>query len=391
MATKVKILILSGEKSPYRATLKKALDPSFEVSFISSISEITTSIGAFKPNVFIHDWTATDESQGRQFHFRYSQVSNEENIFRVIVATKITPSLLAFVNDTYVDKVIDYATAKLNLSPQIEMLINNAGHKAILDLIKATKSGGSRYSQKEIDILVENTYLNFPHDVNVKLEMGNLRLRQDNPSKAREIATALLAETPHNMRAVNLLSRIAMKEGKWDEAQKLLAKANTISPKNGERLLMLGDACYGKGDLDAALEFYKEAAGSNPDLAEKAQSAMGKVKVSQGDLEGALGLLQKSASEEEAAGYFNNAAVIAVKNGDSKHAIELYETALKALKTDKLKHIIFYNLALSYRRVGSNEEAVKFTKRALKYKPDFDKAKRQLSQLENTSVQAKSS
>ncbi len=257
MGTKVKILILSGERSPYRAILKKALSPSFEVSFISSITEITTSIGAFNPDIFIHDWTATDESQGRQFHFRYSQVSKEENFFRVIVATKITPSLLAFVNDAYVDKVIDYATAKLNLSTQIEMLINNAGHKAILDLIKATRSGGSRYSQKEIDILVENTYLNFPHDVNVKLEMGNLRLRQGNPSKAREIATSLLEETPHNMRAVNLLSRIAMKEGKWDEAQKLLEKANTISPKNGKRLLMLGDACYGKGDLDAALEFYK--------------------------------------------------------------------------------------------------------------------------------------
>ena len=65
------------------------------------------------------------------------------------------------------------------------MLINNAGHKAILDLIKATKSGGVKYSQKEIDILVENTYLNFPHDMNVKLEMGNLRLRQDNPSKQK--------------------------------------------------------------------------------------------------------------------------------------------------------------------------------------------------------------
>ena len=385
MASKVKILILSGEKSPYRAVLKKSLDQSFEVSFISSISEITSAMNAFKPNIFIHDWTATDDSQGRQFHFRYSQITTEETIFRVIVATKVTPSLLAFANDAYVDKVIDYATAKLNLSTQVEMLINNSGHKAILELIKATKSGGSQYSQKEIDILVESTYLNFPHDMNVKLEMGNLKLRQDNPSKAREIAAAILQDTPHNMRAVNLLSRIAMKEGNWDEAQKLLEKANTISPKNGERLLMLGDACYGKGDLDTALEFYKEAADSSPELADKAESAMGKVKVSQGDLEGALGLLQKSASEEEAAGYFNNAAVIAVKNGDSKHAIELYETALKALKTDKLKHIIFYNLALSYRRVGSNQEAVKFTKRALKYKPDYDKAKRQLNQLEGGS------
>ena len=55
-----KVLILSGENSPYRAVLKKALKSSYEVSFISAISEISVSIGAFKPDLFIHDWTATD-------------------------------------------------------------------------------------------------------------------------------------------------------------------------------------------------------------------------------------------------------------------------------------------------------------------------------------------
>ena len=87
-----------------------------------------------------------------------------------------------------------------------------------------------------------------------------------------------------------------MKEGKFDEAFALLEKANSISScANADRLILLGDACYGKGDLDQAVDFYKEAAGANPDKAEQAESNIGKIKIAKGDLEGALSLLQRSA------------------------------------------------------------------------------------------------
>ena len=89
---------------------------------------------------------------------------------------------------------------------------------------------------------------------------------------------------------------------------------------------------------------------------------------------------------EEEAGYFNNAAVVAVKAGKFKEAIKLYETALKSLKTDKLKHIIYYNLGLSHRRDGNIPEATKMMKRAIKYKPDYEKAKKQLEQLSKATV-----
>ena len=111
---------------------------------------------------------------------------------------------------------------------------------------------------------------------------------------------------------------------------------------------------------------------------------MGKVKLTQGDIEGTLNLLQNGVSEEEAAGVFNNAAVAAVKEKRYDDAIRLYENALRALKTDKLKHIVYFNLGLSHRRKGNTNKALENIRRALEFKPDYQKAINQLDQIEGS-------
>ena len=242
------------------------------------------------------------------------------------------------------------------------------------------------YSQEDIDKQIEDTYKKYPHDENVQLEMGNLDFRKEELDKAKDMAKKILEKNAYNLRAVNLLSRISMKEGNFEEANKLLQKANSVSPKNADRLLLLGDTCFGLGNLDEAIEFYQEAADANPEKAGEAEAAMGKVMISKGDLESALGLLQKSASEEEAAGFFNNAAVFSVKEGNFKKAIDLYEMAIKTLKTDKLKYKIYYNMALAYKRDGDAGQAVKMLKRSLKYEPSYEKASKQLDEINSSAT-----
>ena len=217
--------------------------------------------------------------------------------------------------------------------------------------------------------------------------MGNLSLRRMDLGEAKNLADRVIKKNALNLRANNLLSRVLMKENNWEEANKLLRKANSLSPKNSDRLLLLGDCCFGMGNLDEAIAFYGEAMLASPGNKSRAEKSMGKVMISKGDLEAALNLIQKSASEEEAAGYFNNAAVIAVREKrDYKEAIKLYEMALRTLKTDKLKPLIYFNLALSHKRDGDLPEASKLFKRALKYKPDYTKAIKHLKQIESTSV-----
>ena len=104
----------------------------------------------------------------------------------------------------------------------------------------------------------------------------------------------------------------------------------------------MGDACYGIGDLDESLEYYDKAGDENPELRDEANRSMSRVKLSQGDIEGALDLFQNGVSEEEAAGVFNNAAVAAVKDRRFQDAIKLYENALQSAKDRHLQtHRIF--------------------------------------------------
>ena len=166
-----------------------------------------------------------------------------------------------------------------------------------------------------------------------------------------------------------------MKSGQMADAIAQLEAANSLSPYNTERLVMLGDAFFQTGDNAKAKSYYAQAMNLDSH-AKDAQMGMGQVMVSEGDLNGALELLRNSASEDEAVAFFNNAAVLAVQKKKIGESFRLYESALKALKTDRLKPQVYFNLALAFKRLDKIEDALKACRRALKYAPDFDKAQR---------------
>ena len=383
---KIKTLVLSKKSSGIRERIKKAMGQDFELSFISSFSDLEETIKQHKPKVFLHDWDVSLEEKNRREHYKIAQSTSStyDGLVRIVIVENITPSLIAFSNEAFIEKVIDYNTAKLNLSMTVEMIVNSQENKMVYDIFKASKLTSGEYSQKEVDIMVESAFTNFPHDSNAKIEMANLNIRRDEIDEAYSLVKPIFDEDGTNLRAMNVLSRVLMKKNMWSEATALLNKADKLGPNNSQRLLLLGDACFGKGDLDKSLDYYGKAAEENPEMVNEAKKSMGKVKLTQGDIEGALDLLQNGVSEEEAAGVFNNAAVAAVKEKRYDDAIRLYENALRALKTDKLKHIVYFNLGLSHRRKGNTNKALENIRRALEFKPDYQKAINQLDQIEGS-------
>ena len=112
---------------------------------------------------------------------------------------------------------------------------------------------------------------------------------------------------------MNLLSRAMMKQGDFKTAAQILEKANVLSPKNPERLLMLGDAFYGQGDIKKALSFYGQAKQEDEDLALNADRKIGTIYLEEGQLESAISLFKESLSEEEAASIFNSVFPLPVR------------------------------------------------------------------------------
>ena len=92
--------------------------------------------------------------------------------------------------------------------------------------------------------------------------------------------------------------------------------------------------------------------------------------------------LLRLSSEAETASFFNNSAVQAVKEGKLEESLKLYEIALKTLKTDRFKAQIYFNIALNNRKLQRLDEAQKAAKRAVKYDSSFEKAKKQLEEIE---------
>ena len=152
----------------------------FELSFISSFSDLEETIKQHKPKVFLHDWDVSLEKKNRREHYKIAQSTSStyDGLVRIVIVENITPSLIAFSNEAFIEKVIDYNTAKLNLSMTVEMIVNSQENKMVYDIFKASKLTSGEYSQKEVDIMVESAFTNFPHDSNAKIEMANLNIEE---------------------------------------------------------------------------------------------------------------------------------------------------------------------------------------------------------------------
>jgi tetratricopeptide (TPR) repeat protein len=79
---------------------------------------------------------------------------------------------------------------------------------------------------------------------------------------------------------------------------------------------------------------------------------------------------------------------MATKAGKPEHALELYQTALKALKTNRLKPAVYYNIALTYCDLELYKDALKAVNNALKIDKKFEKALRLKERAEREITEA---
>ena len=57
--------------------------------------------------------------------------------------------MISFGNEAYIDKIVDYGTASVNLPLIINSVLTNSEHKQVNDIFRVTKYTGERYNQKK--------------------------------------------------------------------------------------------------------------------------------------------------------------------------------------------------------------------------------------------------
>lgn len=373
--------LVYSKEGVHREKITKGLMPlGLKASFTSDTSSLTNLLVEIGPALFVLDWHSLDLTRNAQLLRAVDSTDREAKILRVICCDTPEPAILALANETGVRKVLAYAALGLELKKVASLIQIGAsdGQKFNGELRRLREAG----KRAEAEKFIEAAFAKDKASPDVRLEFGNMSLLRGDLKAANEIALQLVKEDPTNVRAMNLLSRVAMKGGDFATAAKVLERANVLSPKHPDRLALLGQAYYGQGDKAKATKAYGDALQVDPKN-QTAVAGLGTIKLQEGDSDALVELFNAHSSEAETAGFFNNAAVQNVKEGKLEESLRLYEIALKALKTDAFKAQIYFNIALNQRRLGRLEEAHKAVKRAVKYDPQFDKAVRQQQEIEN--------
>jgi tetratricopeptide (TPR) repeat protein/CheY-like chemotaxis protein len=385
-----KILVLTKD-GPNRQSIAKSLQQAgFTVDFVSAINDVVEALNRFGSGIFIHDFEATDKGQGELLQQRLNRLDEYAPVIRVVLALEITPKLMALASDAQVKRLVPYSSNLASIGQELKMVTKTESSVGEMQRkIRGLASSTGKNSQIEADKIIEETYLQYRHDPAIRIEFGGVLIRREQYDEAKTIAEQILKKEPQNLRAMSLTSRALMKQGKLKEAIAIMENANTLAPGNTERLMTLGDAFYKTGQTEKAKSYLRQARDSDPSAAGDVDKQLGQIALDEGDMSAALDLFVGSCTEDESAGYFNNSAVMATKAGKPEHALELYQTALKALKTNRLKPAVYYNIALTYCDLELYKDALKAVNNALKIDKKFEKAVRLKERIDRESDESK--
>jgi CheY-like chemotaxis protein/Flp pilus assembly protein TadD len=165
---------------------------------------------------------------------------------------------------------------------------------------------------------------------------------------ARDFAIESLKGTTESIFALNILGKSLMILRQYEQALKCFQKAQSLSPMNLERLVMIAETQAEVGDTAAAKETIADAKDIDPNSMIVAEGGA-KVAIASGDPEAAKKILSKIEGVGNVISYLNNKAVAHAKCGHTTEGVELYQKTLDSIpdsKTD-IRAIVTYNMALA--------------------------------------------
>ena len=196
----------------------------------------------------------------------------------------------------------------------------------------------------------------------------------------------LISKNPEDLALRQAEGRLQLRLGNLAEAQATFEQIDKQAPGNIERLNSMAATYIQAGDPDATSETYGKIVAlspEQPDLKFEMCSELHK----HGHEAHAVAFGKQYAKPMEVVRFYNNKGVMLSKSGDREAALTEYSRALQFFPKFRENYRIYYNIALAIAQVktrASYEEAQHNLEQCLKLRPDFEKAKNTLAQVQKT-------
>jgi two-component system, chemotaxis family, chemotaxis protein CheY len=195
-------------------------------------------------------------------------------------------------------------------------------------------------------------------------------------------AIAMIADTDEKSRSSqhsNLLGKIHLSLGQYDQGILALEQAVRMNPLNYERKIDLAGAYFAAGRKEEAERVILSILNARPTDLELVSIAQ--IYLDQDQMDKAGDCLKQTVDPiKETVPVFNNYAVALRRADRLEDATDIY---LKCLKIDSDSDVLHYNLAVLYAKSNKLKEAKEAVQNALKINPDNEYAKDLLMKFKN--------
>lgn len=174
--------------------------------------------------------------------------------------------------------------------------------------------------------------------------------------------------------AHNNLANVLVGRGQLDRAIDHYREALRIDPDYVPAYNNLGLALAARGELETAIEYYRQALRIYPAYAE-AHANLATALLNRGELETAIDHYRKALQLNPAdANAHNNLGLALASQGEFQGAVRHFRRALELSPTGSQAHLIYFNLGTALSKDGRLEEAIDHFRQALRIWPDFAEA-----------------
>lgn len=311
------------------------------------------------PDLIVQEWKLPKLS-GPQFVQRVRQRDHHSTPI-VVLSSLVTQSDLPLLREMGITRVIakplrdeDFVSAMVHVAREEAAPTQHAAleHQIHRWLLANDRPRAAQYKAR----LLEDAHS--PEPLKHYIE-GLFLLYDGEYEAARAMAMNAVKQGFEPVKSLTLLGRTFAKLHDYETARKCFERAQSLSPRNIERLCEIATASSLLGDKSAADEAIEQAGkidGANPAVKE----ATVKIAVHRGDLDVASEGFKTLESLPRLVADLNNHAVTLIHTHKYDEGIGIYEKILHALPADRseIRASVSYNLSLAFVRRNELNDAL---------------------------------
>ncbi|MFC1524195.1 tetratricopeptide repeat protein, partial [Thermodesulfobacteriota bacterium] len=215
------------------------------------------------------------------------------------------------------------------------------------------------------------------HSLDVLIILGECYFLKEEYNVAQLILQQIVAKKPV-CKALYLLGRIAMAEGKYNDSLEYLNKAIDVNPLNQDQKIDAGRVYLALGMLNEAEEMFDTVIQANPTYLSMVD--IGRSFLNSGDIEKAARFLDKTTDVIlETVDVFTDYGAGLLNSGDVEKSLLILR---KCIKISPENPSILFPLAQAFLQTENKKNGVTILKRIMELQPDHEEAQKILEELE---------